>query len=79
MKYNPKTHIVGKTYDLTQENMNLMIYDIEKKEVAIVQAIDLLIQIEDRAERIHARASRLISAGLEEINESNLRIFDPRG
>lgn len=28
-QFNPKTHIVGKVYDLTQENMNAMIKEIE--------------------------------------------------
>jgi hypothetical protein len=29
MKFKPETHIVGKVYDLTQENMNKMIAEIE--------------------------------------------------
>jgi hypothetical protein len=34
MKFNPDNHIVGKVYDLTQENMNAMIaaFEEEKKE-----------------------------------------------
>jgi ABC-type phosphate transport system auxiliary subunit len=30
MKYNPYTHIIGKVYDLTQENMNALLYEIDK-------------------------------------------------
>lgn len=30
MKFNPKTHTVGKTYDLTQDNMTAMILEIDK-------------------------------------------------
>lgn len=30
MKFNPKTHIIGKVYDLTQENMNALISEVEK-------------------------------------------------
>lgn len=29
-KYKPETHIVGKVYDLTQENMNAMLADIDR-------------------------------------------------
>lgn len=29
MKYRPEQHIIGKVYDLTQENMNAMIRHIE--------------------------------------------------
>ena len=30
MKWNFKTHIIGKVYDLTQDNMNAMIAEIER-------------------------------------------------
>ena len=30
MKYNPYTHIIGKVYDLTQENMNALLDEIDK-------------------------------------------------
>lgn len=30
MKYNPHIHIVGKVYDLTQENMNSLLDEIDK-------------------------------------------------
>ena len=30
MKYNPQTHIIGKVYDLTQENMNALLDEIDK-------------------------------------------------
>lgn len=30
VKFDPKTHIAGKVYDLSQENMNLMIKEIER-------------------------------------------------
>jgi hypothetical protein len=30
MKFDPKTHIIGKVYDLTQENMNDMLAHIER-------------------------------------------------
>lgn len=33
MKFVPKQHIVGKVYDLTQENMNAMIAHIEELSV----------------------------------------------
>jgi hypothetical protein len=32
MKFNPDNHIVGKVYDLTQENMNAMIAAFEEQE-----------------------------------------------
>jgi hypothetical protein len=36
MRFNPEHHIVGKVYDLTQENMNAMIaaFEEQKKENA---------------------------------------------
>jgi DNA-binding transcriptional regulator PaaX len=30
MNFNPKTHIIGKVYDLTQENMCAMLLEIER-------------------------------------------------
>lgn len=30
MKYNPYTHIIGKVYDLTQENMNALLDEIDR-------------------------------------------------
>lgn len=30
MKFNPETHIIGKVYDLTQENMNALLFEVEK-------------------------------------------------
>jgi hypothetical protein len=35
-KWNIKTHIIGKAYDLTQDNMNAMIRDVE----ALLKHID---------------------------------------
>jgi hypothetical protein len=32
MKFNPDNHIVGKVYDLTQENMNAMLIHIDTLE-----------------------------------------------
>lgn len=32
MKFNPENHIVGKVYDLTQENMNAMLIHIDTLE-----------------------------------------------
>jgi len=32
-KFNPNTHIIGKVYDLTQENMNTMIDEIERLKI----------------------------------------------
>jgi hypothetical protein len=32
MKFNPENHVVGKVYDLTQENMNAMLIHIETLE-----------------------------------------------
>lgn len=41
MKWNINTHIIGKTYDLTQENMNAMIRDLEAVQ-ALVKALRLV-------------------------------------
>lgn len=30
MKFKPENHIIGKAYDLTQENMQAMIIEIER-------------------------------------------------
>jgi uncharacterized protein YukE len=35
MKFNVSTHIVGKTYDLSQDNMNSMIKTIERLREAL--------------------------------------------
>ena len=41
MKFKPEHHIVGKVYDLTQENMNAMIktFEEQKKENEQLKAI----------------------------------------
>jgi hypothetical protein len=45
-KWDINAHIVGKVYDLTQENMNLMIADIEKLKQENLRLKDTLSSIE---------------------------------
>ena len=46
-KFNPNTHIIGKVYDLTQENMQLMIKFIELQKFYITQLELDLEKLED--------------------------------
>lgn len=48
-KWNIDNHIVGKTYDLSQENMNAMIADIELLKAKLKKANEA---IEDLGERL---------------------------
>ena len=52
MKFDPGKHIIGKVYDLTQENMNAMIKEIERQR-------ELIEEVET-----HSAALKIISENL---------------
>ena len=45
MKYKLENHIIGKVYDLTQENMLEMVNDIEELKIKYIKAIEALFSI----------------------------------
>jgi hypothetical protein len=57
MKFNPENHIVGKVYDLTQENMNAMIaaFEEQKKQNAKLRGVlnDLILYAEELEKRVY--------------------------
>ena len=52
MKFNPENHIVGKVYDLTQENMNAMLIHIDTLEKQLDEALTLKLALKETKEQL---------------------------
>lgn len=79
-KWNLGTHITGKVYDLTQENMNAMISDLEylRYEITTMRiklnvAISALVEIDNECGKHDKKAQRVANFALQEIEEIKAR------
>lgn len=62
MKFRPEQHIPGKVYDLTQENMNAMLAEIErlkeKLDIAVDAMVDSIAQADDYGDSHNSKPIR---------------------
>lgn len=66
MKFKPENHIIGKAYDLTQENMNALILIFEKLSEENNRLKEALTRIEKECYRHDTTAWGIASDALEE-------------
>lgn len=66
MKWKIDTHIVGKVYDLSQENMNAMIADIEMLKKKIDSMHEYITEYEKQAGQ-NFKKLRILTIGLQEM------------
>jgi uncharacterized coiled-coil DUF342 family protein len=65
-KWDVNNHIVGKAYDLTQENMNAMIADIESLKKQINGMHEYINEYEKKCGETHKKL-RILIIGLQEM------------
>lgn len=66
MKFNPKTHIIGKVYDVTQANMNAMLFEIDRCHYQIERLKEALALIVDSGGKDLGQLRDIASHALED-------------
>lgn len=78
MKFNARNHIVGKVYDLTQENMSAMLAEVERLELRCANLRDWLTTISNTRVEAYAYDGSHHRALADAALESDAEIPQPQ-